>query len=111
MTYSETFWIFSWIVYLDDIQIFSISLDAHQSHVKRVLGWLCQHGLYTKGEKCKFEQRSIQFLGLVISPEGIKMDSQKVSAILDWPTPIDKKGIQRLVGFANFYRRFIRGFS
>lgn len=99
------------IVNLDDILIFTISLDAHQGHVKRVLGRLRQHGLYPKGEKCEIEQRSIQFLRLVISPEGIKMDSQKVSAILDWPAPTDKKGIQRFVGFANFYRRVIRGFS
>lgn len=99
------------IVYLDDILIFSISLDAHQGHVKRVLGRIHQHGLYSKGEKCELEQCSIKFLGLVISPEGIKIDSQKVSAILDWSAPTNKKGIQRFVGFAYYSRRFIRGLS
>lgn len=99
------------IGYLDDFLIFFISLDAHRGYVKRVLGRLRQHGLYAKGEKCESEQRCIQFLGLVISLEGIKMNSQRISAILDWPAPTDKKGVQSFVGFANFYRKFIQGFS
>ena len=99
------------IVYLDDILIFSSSLEFHRRHVRSVLGRLRQHGLYAKAEKCEFEQESIPFLGLIISSEGIKMDPQKISAILDWPVPADKKGIQRFVGFANFYRKFIKGFS
>ncbi|XP_040197563.1 uncharacterized mitochondrial protein AtMg00860-like [Rana temporaria] len=76
-----------------------------------VLCCLRQHGLYAKPEKCEFERQSIQFLGLVISTEGFKMDPQKVTAVLDWPAPSDKKGVQRFVGFANFYKRFIKGFS
>lgn len=72
---------------------------------------LRQHGLYAKPEKCEFKLQSIQFLGLIISVEGIKMDPQKVTAILDWPVHTDKKGIQRFTGFTNFYRKFIRGFS
>lgn len=99
------------IVYLDDILIFSVSLDLHQGHVKSVLCHIRQHGLYAKPKKCEFELQSIQFLGLVISTEGIKMNPQKVSAILDWPAPTDKKGVQRFVGFANIYLRFIKRFS
>lgn len=99
------------IAYLDDILIFSESRELHQEHVRRVLGRLRLHSLYAKAEKCEFEQQSIQFLGLIISATGIKMDPQMVSAVLDWPLPLDKKGIQRFVGFANFYRKFIRGFS
>ncbi|XP_040216958.1 uncharacterized mitochondrial protein AtMg00860-like [Rana temporaria] len=67
--------------------------------------------MYAKSEKCEFERESIQFLGLIISVEGVKMDPQKVTAIVDWPAPTDKKAIQRFVGFANFYRKFIKGFS
>ena len=99
------------VVYLDDILIFSPSIDRHREHVKNVLKRLRIHGLYAKPEKCEFERRSIQFLGLIISVNGIEMDPQKVTAILDWPAPVDKKGVQRFVGFANFYRKFIRGFS
>lgn len=99
------------IVYLDDILILSSSKDDHRRHVRNVLTWLQQHGLYAKPEKCEIELQSIQFLGLIISIEGIKMDLQKVTAILDWPAPADKKGVQRFIGFANFYWKFIRGFS
>lgn len=99
------------IAYLDDILIFSESLDLHREHVRRVLGRLRLHRLYAKVEKCEFEQKSIRFLGLIISSTGIKMDPQKVYAVLDCPVPLDKKGVQRFIGFANFYRKFIRGFS
>lgn len=64
-----------------------------------------------KAEKCEFEKQTIQFLGLIISTNGIAMDPQEESSILEWPALVDKKGIQRFVGFENFYRRFIRGFS
>ena len=80
-------------------------------HVCKVLNRLRLHSLYAKVEKCEFERLTIQFLGLVISPTGIEMDPKKVSAILDWPTPLDKKGVQRFIGFANFYRKFIKNFS
>lgn len=98
------------IVYLDDILIFSSSLADHCRHVRNVLTLLRQHGLYSKLEKCEFELQCIQFLGLIISVDGIKMDPQKVSAILDWPAPVDKKRVQRFISFSNFYRKFIRGF-
>lgn len=61
------------VVYLDDTLISSISVELHHTHVQKVLTQLRQHGLYTKPENCEFEQRSIQFLGLIISPERIKM--------------------------------------
>ncbi|KAM5191553.1 uncharacterized protein ACMZJ9_000232 [Mantella aurantiaca] len=99
------------IAYLDDILIFSDSLTEHRGHVRRVLTILRECRLFAKAEKCQFEVQTIQFLGLVISTEGISMDPQKVSAILEWPAPVDKQGIQRFVGFANLYRRFIKGFS
>lgn len=84
-------------------------MELHRTHVKQVLGRLPMHRLFSKAEKCVFEVQNIHFLGLIISTTGIEMDPRKVSAILDWPT--DKKGIQRFIGFAKFYRKFIRGFS
>lgn len=70
-----------------------------------------EHRLYAKSEKCEFERHTIQFLGLILSSDGIAMDSQKVSAIIDWPVSTDKKAVQRFVGFANVYRKFIKDFS
>ncbi|XP_041430600.1 uncharacterized protein LOC121397614 [Xenopus laevis] len=99
------------IIYLDDILVFSNSLEDHRVHMKKVLSRLRTHQLYAKLEKCIFEQDSVEFLGFFITPQGIQMDSRKVSAILDWPAPTSRKAVQRFIGFANFYRKFVKNFS
>ncbi|XP_077319414.1 uncharacterized protein LOC143941246 [Lithobates pipiens] len=96
---------------MEDILIFSNSLSEHREHVKKVLGWLKDHGLFAKAEKCEFEKETIQFLGLIISTTGISMDPQKVKSILEWATPTARKSTQRFIGFANFYRKFIKNVS
>ncbi|KAI2657474.1 Transposon Tf2-9 polyprotein [Labeo rohita] len=98
-------------VYLDDILIFSRSLQEHVQHVRRVLQRLLENGLYVKAEKCVFHAQSVPFLGYIVSAEGVRMDSDKVQAVVNWPTPDSRKALQRFLGFANFYRRFIRNFS
>ncbi|XP_063782381.1 uncharacterized protein LOC134932160, partial [Pseudophryne corroboree] len=99
------------VVYLDDILIFSHSLEEHQKHVRLVLQKLRDHRLGAKLEKCEFEVQQIAFLGYIISPEGFQMEGSKVQAVLDWVQPTSLKALQRFLGFANFYRRFIAGFS
>ncbi len=98
-------------VYLDDILIFSHSLQEHVQHVRRVLQRLLENGLYVKAEKCVFHAQSVPFLGCIVSVEGMRMDPDKIQAVVDWPTPDSRKALQRFLGFANFYRRFIRSFS
>ncbi|XP_053229114.1 uncharacterized protein LOC128406114 [Podarcis raffonei] len=67
---------------------------------------------YAKLEKCAFHQERMEFLGYIISPAGLQMDPRKVQTVLDWsPPPKDVKGVQQFIGFANFYRHFIQGFS
>ncbi len=75
------------LVYIDDILVFSDSLDEHNQHVRAVLNRLIQHQLYVKAEKCEFHQTKIAFLGYVISQEGVAMDDNKVRAVVDWPQP------------------------
>ncbi len=99
------------IVYIDDILIYSDSQEEHIRHVRSVLKRLLQHQLYVKAEKCEFHQTNTSFLGYVISQDGVSMDDKKVQAVLDWPQPQTVKELQRFLGFANFYRRFIRNFS
>uniref|UniRef100_A0A3B3DPC6 Gypsy retrotransposon integrase-like protein 1 n=1 Tax=Oryzias melastigma TaxID=30732 RepID=A0A3B3DPC6_ORYME len=99
------------IVYIDDILVYSKTLDEHVSHVRQVLQRLIKNNLYAKREKCVFHQTSISFLGYVIGAQGVAMDQSKVDAVLNWPQPTNVKELQRFLGFANFYRRFIRGFS
>ncbi|KAK3560616.1 hypothetical protein QTP86_012142 [Hemibagrus guttatus] len=98
-------------VYLDDILIFSSSLQKHVIHVSKVLRRLLDNHLYVKPEKCEFHVTQVQFLGFIIKPGQIKMDPQKVQAVVDWPSPSSVKEVQRFLGFANFYRKFIRNFS
>lgn len=98
-------------VYLDDILIFSSSLQEHQIHVRQVLQRLLENRLFVKGEKCEFHVETTAFLGYIITKGQIKADPVKVQAVLEWPEPTDRKQLQRFLGFANFYRRFIKDYS
>ncbi len=98
-------------VYLDDILIFSSSLQEHVQHVRRVLQRLLENGLFVKAEKCAFHAQSVPFLGFIVSPEGVRMDPDRVKAVVDWPTPDSRKALLRFLGFANFYRRFYSQFQ
>ncbi len=89
-------------VYLDDILIFSHSLQEHVQHVRRVLQRLLENGLYVKAEKCAFHAQSVPFLGYIVSVEGMRMDPDKSQAVVDWPTPDSRKALQRFLGFAIF---------
>ena len=99
------------VVYLDDILIFTKTLEEHWEVVCRVLDLLQFHHLSLKPEKCEFEKMSIEWLGVVISQDSIMMDPAKVTRVSEWPTPTTKKAVQLFSGFVNFYRRFIEGFS
>ncbi len=98
-------------VYLDDILIFSCSLQEHVQHVKQLLQRLLENGLYVKAEKCAFHAQSDLFLGYILSSEGVRMDPAKVQAVIDWPILDSCKALQRFLCFANFYLRFICNFS
>ena len=98
-------------VYLDDILIFSPDEETHVEHVRRVLKRLLSNHLFAKAEKCEFHVSSVTFLGFIVSEDNIQMDPTKVSAVTGWPTPSTRKQLQQFLGFANFYRRFIRNFS
>ncbi len=99
------------IVYLDDILIYSTNEEEHRKQVRLVLERLRSAQLYAKAEKCEFHRAEIEFLGYIISPSGVNMDSKKVSAITSWPVPKSVHDIQVFLGLANFYRRFVKGFS
>jgi transposase InsO family protein len=97
--------------YLDDILIYSNSLEEHRQHVQKVLETLKSAGIHLKPEKCEFHVQETNFLGLIVSPNGVRMDPAKVSAVKEWGTPRNVKDVQAFLGFANFYRRFIGGYS
>ena len=99
------------VVYLDDVLIFSDTLEEHVVHVKKVLSRLREYGLTCKLSKCEFHVTSVSFLGFIISPDGISMEPDRVTAITEWPVPKSVQDVQIFLGFANFYRRFIEGYS
>ena len=99
------------VVYLDDILIFSKNEDEHREHVRRVLQRLRENDLFAKPEKCEFHVDTVEYLGFIVSPTGISMDSVKVQAISEWEPPKSVHDLQVFLGFANYYRRFIRDYS
>ena len=99
------------VIYLDDILIFSTSLDEHRTLVARVLQKLRQNKLYLKPEKCEFEKETVDYLGMVVGGGEVRMEEKKVEAIREWSTPSRKKELQRFLGFVNFYRKFVKDFS
>jgi hypothetical protein len=99
------------IVYMDDILIFANNQEDLQKHTKMVLQWLWEHNLFLKPKKCKFNKTMMEYLGLTSQEEKLSMDPVKLSGIRDWPTPNMVKQVWGFLGFANFYRWFIKKLS
>jgi hypothetical protein len=99
------------VAYMDDILIYSNSLEEHIIHVRTILKKLLAAGLYAKIEKCEFHVQKVSFLGFIVSSEGISMDPERIRTVAEWPVPKSVLDIQVFLGFSNFYRRFIDGYS
>jgi hypothetical protein len=101
------------VIYIDDLMIYTKTDDIqeHERLVKKVLKRLEEHDLFAKPEKCTFGVKEVEFLGMIVSREGIKMDDSKVNAIREWPTPKTVRGVRSFLGLANFYCRFIEGYA
>ena len=97
--------------YIDNLLIYSNSLREHKEHVHKILGILRENGLQVDIEKCEFHVKEMLYLGMIVGKHGIKIDPAKVTAIKEWAKPERVKDIQAFLGFANFYRKFIKGFS
>jgi len=98
-------------VFIDDVIVGTEAEEGHEELVAEVIRRLEENDLYVKLEKCKWKVREVEFLGVVIGPEGIKMEKDKVKGVLEWPTPKCIKDVQKFLGLANYYRRFIEGFA
>ena len=96
--------------YIDDILIYNNSKKVHGEHVRKILGALRGAGLQADINKCEFLVTEMNYLGLVITSDGIRIDPHKVSAVQQWNTPMCVQDLQAFIGFANFYRQFIHGF-
>ena len=98
-------------VFIDDVIVGMETEEGHDELVVEVIKRLKENDLYVKPEKCKWKVRKMEFLGVGIGPEGIKMEKEKVKGVLEWPTPKCVKDIQKFLGLANYYCRFIEGFA
>jgi hypothetical protein len=91
--------------------IYSNLEEEHQHHVGMVMERLQQFQLYINLSKCAFSMDMVDFLGFIITPDGIKMEDNHVKTIIEWPKPMCPRDILSFLGFANFYRCFIKGYS
>jgi len=98
-------------VFIDDVIVGTETEEGHDELVAEVIKRLEENDLYVKPEKCKWKVRKVEFLGVVIGLEGIKMEKEKVKGVLEWPTPKGVKDVQKFLGLANYYRQFIEGFA
>jgi len=99
------------LAYMDDILVYAKTEEEHDGLVKNVLERLRKNGLAISPEKCIWKAEEVEFLGYIIGRDGIRMSQSKVEAVLSWERPTSLKEVQSFLGFANFYRRFIQGYS
>jgi len=98
-------------VFIDNIIVGMEFEEEHDELVAEVIKRLEENDLYVKPEKCKWKVKEVGFLGVVIGPEGIKMEKEKVKGVLEWPMPKSVKDVQKFLGLANYYCQFIEGFA
>ena len=99
-------------MYLDDIFIYTDDDgDGHITAVRWVLKQLRKFSLYANLKKCRFHQEKVWFLGYIVFSKGIRMEDKRIEVVRQWPEPQSVRDIQVFLGFANFYRQFIQGFS
>ena len=99
------------LVFLSDILIYSANPQDYADHLRKVLGKRREHQLFAKASKCEILKTSVEFLGQQICRGGMTPTKAKLKAVQDWATPQDVKGIRSFLGFANYYRCFVKDFA
>jgi len=97
--------------FINDILIGTKTEERHDKIVEKVLRRLEENDLYVKPEKCVWKVRKIGFLEVIIEPNRIEIEKEKVDGVLSWPEPKNVKDIRKFLGLANYYRRFIKNFT
>ena len=98
-------------VYLDDVIVYSETLEDHLKHLQRVIERFMKAGLKLKPGKCHFVCKEVQYLGHTITTQGIQPNKDQVIAVQDYPVPTSVKEVRQFIGLVSYYRRFIKGFA
>lgn len=99
------------LIFMDDILIYSTSLQDHKNHLQEVFSIPRVNKLFVKSTKCSFSQPKLEYLGHVISAEGVATDPEKIKAVQSWPTPTNIKQLRGFLGLSGYYRKFIQGYG
>lgn len=95
-------------IFFDDILIYSKDWNSHKEHLTVVLYCLRKNGMFAKLSNCKFATSSMEYLGHVITSEGVLPDNAKIEAITSWPTPLNIKQLRGFLGMSGYYRKFVK---
>ena len=99
------------LIYLDDIVVFGSTFDEHLQRVEEVLNRIRTAGLKLKPEKCQLFQKEVDFLGHLVSAEGLRPNPHNIAKVEQWPTPTNVTDVRRILGLGNYYRRFVKNYS
>ena len=99
------------LIYIDDIIIFSKSVEEHLAHLEEVFGRLHDANVKLNPKKCSFAKQKVEYLGHLVTPQGIKPNPAKIKVVQGFPTPTNLKELRNFLGLATYYRRFVKGFS
>ena len=99
------------LIFLDDVLVYSANLEEHAEHLRKILERLREQRLYAKASKCERMKIAVEFLGHQITSDGMTPTEAKLKTVKDWSTPKDVKDVRSFLGFANYYRRFVKDFA
>jgi len=98
-------------IFIDDIIIATDNKEGHDKLVEEVLKRLEENNLFVKLEKYWWKVKEVEFLGIVIGPQEVEMQKEKIDGVLSWPVPRNIKKVQKFLGLVNYYRQFIKDFA
>ncbi|KAL5574714.1 hypothetical protein UlMin_016413 [Ulmus minor] len=99
------------LVFFDDILVYSPTWETHIEHVRTILDILRQHQFFIKESKCDFGKQELEYLGHIVTHQGVKVDNKKIEAMVSWPQPANVTDLRGFLGLTSYYRKFVRSYG